>query len=149
MSNPLVNDDLPEMGEPSVRIPVNTSKRDPKDDFDPRLIDPFNVHRSNLVFPGMDGLPFRGGTTPDLKESDPEHRQPQIGTKVGVKQLDLSIQTDLEYYQNILQMVANGTAQISFEERVYGDDIKSWRVLIRWVEYYYFQPTSQADGFRR
>lgn len=148
MSNPLVNDDLPEMGEPSVRIPEGNVKRDPKDDFDPRLIDPFNVHRSGLVFPGIDGLPFRG-TAPNLKESDPEHRQPQIGTKVGVKQLDLSITDDMKYYQQILQMVANGTAQISFEERVYGDDIKSWRVLIRWVEYYYFQPTAQGEGFRR
>jgi len=114
------------------------------DGFDQRLIDPFRLHRQSVTLPGIDGIPFRG-PTPDLKEDDPDRKRPQLGAKVGLRQLNLADPEDMEAYRRIAQMVGNGCAQISFEERMYDESIKSWRVLIRWMEHYYFIPPSARD----
>ena len=114
------------------------------DGLDQRLIDPFRLHRQSVTLPGIDGIPFRG-PTPDLKEDDSERKRPQLGEKVGLRQLNLADPADMEEYRRIAQMVGNGYAQISFEERVYDASIMSWRVLIRWMEHYYFVPPSARD----
>lgn len=114
------------------------------DGLDHRLVDPFRLHRQSVTLPGLDGIPFRG-PTPDLKEDDPDRKRPQLGARVDLRQLNLADPADMEAYKKIAQMVGNGYAQISFEERVYDESIKSWRVLIRWMEHYYFVPPSGRD----
>ncbi len=106
--------------------------------FDSRLLDPTGAHRKPLSFPGYEGIPFRG-SIPDLKESDP--LQPQVGSQVYVHCLNLADPKDLEYYGQISQMVGNGFAQISFEERQFVAENKSWLVLIRWMLHYAYMPT--------
>lgn len=101
--------------------------------LDPRLLDPTGSHKKPLSFPGYDGIPFRG-VVPDLKESDQE--QPQVGSQVYVNILDLSNAEDLDYYGKISQLVGNGFAQISFEERQFIQEKGSWLVLIRWMLHY-------------
>jgi len=144
--NPLFSENVPEMGEASGRMdgPVNGPITDIRSVMDPRLVDPFSIHRKAAIFPGIDGIPFKG-PPPNLKETDPE---PQMAQQVKIRQLDLSDKKDMELYQQILQIVANGFGQISFEERVYDVDIKSWRVLIRWSEFYYHLPRVTGEGFR-
>jgi hypothetical protein len=103
------------------------------------LLDPHGMHAKPFVFPGSDGLPFRGAV-PMLKEDDPPERRPQVGSQVRIDVLNLSDAKDLAYYQEIWQVVANGYGQISCEERRYDEDIKSWRVMIRWFLSYAYVP---------
>jgi hypothetical protein len=84
-------------------------------------------------------LPFRGAI-PALKEDDPPERRPQVGSQVRVDLLVLSDPKDLAYYQEIWQVVANGYGQISCEERRYDEDLKSWRVMVRWFLSYAYVP---------
>lgn len=107
--------------------------------FDARLLDPAGSHGSALTFPGHDGLPFRGAV-PQLKEDDPTEKQPQVGCQLYVDILDLAKPGDLEHYRNICQMVANGYAQVSYEDRRYDEELKNWRILLRWFLNYAYVP---------
>ena len=44
------------------------------------LIDPISIFNKQMVLPGIDGLPFRGETIPNLKEVDGEALRPKVGT---------------------------------------------------------------------
>lgn len=97
---------------------------------DPKLLDPHNVLGKKNVFPGLDGIPFRG-PVPDLKQDD---KQPQTGYQARVKIFDLSDEKQLLEYTQVMQICANGLAQIGAEERIYDKSSKNWRVFIRWWE---------------
>lgn len=103
-----------------------------------KLVDPYSIFAQPMVLPGIEGLPFRGSNIPDLKETDPDKFRPQTGMQIFANVLSLSEPSDLQYYQRILQLVGNGYAQISVEERKYDNAIKSWRVFIRWILYYHY-----------
>jgi len=94
----------------------------------------------------LDGIPFVG-PIPDLKKDDSEAKQPQLFSTAFVRQFDLTKDEHLEEYTAIAQKVTEGYAEISFDERIYDNDIKSWRVLIRWMEYKYVNPKERKiDG---
>lgn len=97
------------------------------------LLDPHRVGNQNFVLPGYDGLPFRGNAIPFLKEDDPASRQPQVSYEPHVWILDLSKQEDLDDYRSVYQLVTNGSAIISAEERQYDADAKNWRIFLRWA----------------
>lgn len=84
-------------------------------------------------------LPYTGAPI-DRKEDDPEYRQPVEGSSVNIRQFDTTKAEDVEEWSKIMQKVADGMANVSFEEKVYDPDIKGWRVLIRWVDYFYTNP---------
>lgn len=109
-------------------------------DIKPELVDPHGVKNSPGVFPGMNGIPFRGHI-PDLKSTD--SAQPQMGQQVHVDLITLSTREALQQYERISQLIANGTGQISFEERQYDPAVKTWRVLIRWCEFYMHMPNGE------
>jgi hypothetical protein len=112
-----------------------------------RLVDPQDIFSQPMVLPGIEGLPFRGANIPDLKETDPSKFRPQVGQQIFANVLDLSDKDDMKYYQQILQLVGNGYAQISVEERKYDDSIRSWRVFIRWILYYgYIVEGADSNG---
>jgi len=90
-----------------------------------------------FVWPGLDGIPFRGKSIPMLKENDPESVRPQVVFEPFVFVLDLSNPQDLEDYRNIWVLVTNNAAVISVEERQYDQEKKNWRVFIRWALVYY------------
>lgn len=105
-----------------------------------KLIDPSNGQRDMpAVFPGAEGLPFRGHI-PDVKADDPEHLQPKQGCRVHVEILELDKEADRKRMANVYTLVANGTAVISAEEREYDPEIKSWRVLLRWADLFMYNP---------
>ena len=91
------------------------------------------------TYPAWEGLPFRG-KIPDLREDDPDYKQPQIGSEAHVTVYDLSNPEHLEHYQKVWQLIANGTAMLSAEERVYDPEIKNWRVFMRWADSFTFAP---------
>lgn len=76
----------------------------------------------------------------DLKKEDPVKNLPRMRSKAHIHQFDLTNQEHMEKYESICQAIFDGNARLSFEERVYDADIKSWRVLIRWAEIYMGAP---------
>ena len=102
------------------------------------LLDPHNVHDKPFVFPGYDGVPFRGAV-PTLKDNDPI--QPDTsGRQVLIECLNLAEPEHQSRYQDICQLIGNGFAELSYEERQYDPDVKNWRVLIRWMLKYAYMP---------
>ena len=87
----------------------------------------------------FEGLPYEGKIF-DRKEDDPDYKQPVMVQAVNVKQFDLSNEEHMKEWQEITQRVADEVSIISFEEKIYDKDIKSWRVLIRWMDLSYTNP---------
>jgi hypothetical protein len=104
------------------------------------LVDPYKTRHQDMILPGIDGVPFKGKSIPDIKEDDIDSKRPKQGRDVHVDVLDLSKEEDLDYYQDICQLVGNGYAEISFERETYDESIKSWRVFIRWILNYTYMP---------
>ncbi len=113
--------------------------------IDSCLIDPTGLSKDRITFPGYEGVPFRG-PIPDLKNDDPEHMQPQQGQTAHVDVLDLSVPEDLEQYRAVSRVIANGFGAISYEKQIYDETKGSWRVLIRWLEYYAYNPGAAPHG---
>lgn len=104
------------------------------------LVDPSKGQKNmDPIFPGQDGLPFRG-IVPDLKKDDPEHLQPKQGCRVHVEILNMSRSKDRERMEKIYSMYANGTAIISDEERQWIPERRTWRVFLRWADVYMYNP---------
>lgn len=108
--------------------------------LDPQLLDPSGgqMHQSP-VLPGYDGVPFRG-PIPNVKETDPEHMQPQIGSKVHIEVFDLSDSDQLKRYRDACQMIANGFGKMSQERIEFNPTKKNWLVFIRWLELFAYDP---------
>lgn len=81
------------------------------------------------------GLPFEGDAYPV-----DETNKPVLRRKVHTAQFDLSDDGDMDRYNEVLQNKADGLNDISFEERVYDSELKSWRVLLRWFDLVYIRP---------
>jgi hypothetical protein len=114
--------------------------------IDESLIDPTGSMGDKPMFPGMHGLPFRGEAAPNLKNSDPDHLQPNIGAKVRVEILDLSNEKHLDQYRQIMQLVGNGIALISQERIEYDNDKCRFIVFLRWMEQFVYDPKRSAWG---
>ncbi len=98
-----------------------------------QLLDPHNTKNAPIHLPGFQGAPFKGSAVPNLKSDDPQHRQPQIGLEPHLFILDLSKPEDRKDYEGVMTLIAHGYAVLSCEERVYDNDIKNWRVFLRWA----------------
>jgi hypothetical protein len=98
--------------------------------------------RGKLLY---EGLPYVGPVA-DYKDDDPDELRPQRRMKGHVAQLDLSKPEDMERYREITQKGCEGQAVLSFEERLYDAEIKSWRVLIRWIELYFAAPDAVIEA---
>ena len=85
------------------------------------------------------GFPYVGPPF-DFKDDDPDEFRPQKKLNACVAQFDLSKPEDMEQYRGISQRVADGLAQISFEEKNYDEDTKTWRIFMRWLEPYFVPP---------
>lgn len=93
----------------------------------------------------FNGLPYTG-VIYDRKEDDPPEKQPVLCSKVYTRQFDISKPEDLEAWNSILQKAADHVSEISFEEKVFDKDLKSWRVLVRWLDYFYTNPEGVTDA---
>lgn len=126
-------------GETSVDGFIDVGQKLPRE-----LIDPFNVLDKPNILPGWEGAPFRGKAIPDVKENDPFHKQPQTSMQARVRVFDLSNPEHLTEYENIMQVISNGFGQLGAEERVYGEDIKNWRIFIRWWQVFSHMADSRS-----
>lgn len=86
------------------------------------------------------GLPYKGKPYTVSEDS-----LPVLKREVHIKQFDLSCEDDLKEYERIFQDKADGLNDISFEERVYDKDLKSWRVLLRWFDIYFTEPKKKKE----
>jgi hypothetical protein len=96
-----------------------------------------------LWFEQEDGnaLPYVGPVL-DFKDDDPERLRPELKHNGCVAQFDLSDEEDMIQYRALCQKFCEGRAILSNEEREYDNDIKSWRILIRWMEPFFGPPSS-------
>jgi hypothetical protein len=126
MSEGIVGKEVESIGSPDT-IPEGVKPLD----IDPLLFNPHGMLNRESVLPGYNGVPHRG-PVPDLKAFDAEKNLPQYGVEVRVDILELNKKEDLKRYNEIMQVVGNGFADISAEERVYDPEIKNWRIFLRW-----------------
>jgi len=91
------------------------------------------------------GLPYIGQPHP-FKEDDADDLKPQLKSNACCAQFDLSNEEDMKQYRAVGQKVCDSLATISFEEKVYDNDIKSWRVLMRWMEHYFAPPKAVENA---
>lgn len=82
--------------------------------------------------PGTD-LPVRGNFLPFVKETDPNWMQYRVVHDACVDVLELWEEEDLVRYIDICDAVAKGVALLSYEEKEWVAEKKSWKVLIRWL----------------
>lgn len=92
-------------------------------------------------------LPYIGPVL-DYKEDDPEHLRPQLRNNACVAQWNLAEEEDMKQYRALCEKICRQQAIVSYEEKVYDDDIKSWRILIRWMEPYYGPPSTALRNVR-
>ena len=88
----------------------------------------------------FEGLPFRGSPG-NFKHDDPEHMQPQLSYEGNVKQFNLNDEKDMKDYNLLCQAVCDGSVMISFEDKIYDSEIKSWRILVRYANMFYKGPS--------
>lgn len=95
---------------------------------------------AETIFPGFDGIPFRSNGTapPNLKADDP--RQPILVQDAKVRIFDLSDPEHLAQYEQIWFKIGRGQYKCSAEERQFIPELKNWRVLLRYAEFYFELP---------
>lgn len=88
------------------------------------------------------GLPYRGNI-PNLKNDDPDYKQPQYHFDVHIEQFSSLNEEDMKRWTEIMQKISDGLAFTSFEERQYDQDLKGWHILLRWCEPYFQEPDEE------
>jgi len=86
-----------------------------------------------------EGLPYKGKAF-DLKENDPENKQPRMVMEAHVKVFNLADEEDVKKYEEIVQLLVSDKAILSYEEKQYDESVKGWRLLIVYSEVYYTTP---------
>ena len=109
--------------------------------------DPESVYAGQLYWPGVNGIPFIG-TPPHTDPRATADAEPKIRPYAHVRIFVLSDPEDLSAYEAISQRIAERRAMLSYEERVYDSDIKSWRVLVRWIDLYATTHRSIQEALR-
>lgn len=130
MDNPIVVVDEPPVVKPNRPV------------LDPSLLNASGSSKKT-VLPGRHKLPFRGDV-PFLKEDDAE--QPDMACEVRVDIFEMRNDEDRKYYSNVWQLVSLGFAIISSEEKVYDEDVKNWRIFLRWALLYTYMPEVKKNG---
>jgi hypothetical protein len=97
-----------------------------------------NPHR--IILPGLNGIPFRGPTIPDLKSDDP--RQPVEVMDGGVKVFNLSIPEELAAYNQIWDLICKGVAFGFNEQITWSEKFQNYVVLVRFAGRFMEMPES-------
>lgn len=92
-------------------------------------------------------LPYIGPVL-DYKDDDPQHLRPQMRYNACVGQFNLDNEDDMKQYRALCDKICRQQAIVSYEEKEYDDVIKSWRILVRWMEPYYGPPATALRHVR-
>jgi hypothetical protein len=87
------------------------------------------------------GMDYRANGIPNIKEGDSV--QPEFKGNAKIAVLDLSDPEDLVKYEGIWEKLAAKEAVLGSEDKQYDEDIKSWRVLIRYSEVWFQMPETK------
>jgi len=90
------------------------------------------LQRSNNTYKGK---PYKGPTYIVNGTNKPVKK-----CTVKVRIFSLNIPEDLLAYEQVCQAIGDNTAQQSTEERIYDKEIGSWKIFLRWIEYFYQAP---------
>mgnify|MGYP000944287671 CR=1 FL=1 len=79
------------------------------------------------------GMPFRSeGPLPFLKDHEFDNLQERYEARVGI--FRTWVPEELQNYQNVMNKIAEGHAQLSREETNWIDADKGWMLFVRWIE---------------
>lgn len=96
----------------------------------------------------LGGLPYEG-VPMTLRDDDPPEKRPQILSKAFIKTFSLDKPEDRELLEKTLRDVHNmqlhNAAAVSKLEYQYDESLKSWVVLLVWLEYYSVSPEEAKD----
>jgi hypothetical protein len=97
---------------------------------------------AETLFPGIDGIPFRtnGTAPPNLKNDDPQAKQPILVQDAKVRIFDLADKEQLLAYEQVWFKIGRQVYKFSAEERQFLPDVKNWRILLRYSELYLEMP---------
>ena len=98
---------------------------------------PSDIHLS------FEGLPYRGPVV-DFKDKDPISKQPVMRYEAHVDIFDLSDTDQKKAYQKVVQKLVTDEATMSYEEKEYDAEKKTWRILIVYTDMFYTAPKNKG-----
>lgn len=101
-------------------------------------------HHGKLHWPGANGLPFRGGAIPNLKQTELENL-PIVGDTYQ-QVFNLSNEEDANTYRWIRDRARNGMFTIDFIERHWDEETKNMIIYVEWTQLYVELPKGQTIG---
>jgi hypothetical protein len=106
-----------------------------------------SLHKNNgvsdIIFPGWDGIPYRGRAVPDLKESD--KGQPEEVWDGKARVFDFDKQADVLEYNRIVDCAAKGIYVICVEDRHWSEKTDNIKIYLRWAERFAELPNSRYE----
>ncbi len=108
-------------------------------DLDDLPLDPGEVREEKLVRTNGSSIPYLGEPI-HVRDNDSPNRKAKLNKVANVRIYDLSKPSHILAYEAVSQRAADKSADISYEERQYDAETKSWRVLIRWIDKFYGPP---------
>jgi hypothetical protein len=99
--------------------------------------------QSNVVFPGYDGIPFRGRAIPNLKNDDA--RQPEEVWDGRARVFDFSVPDDVLEYNRIIDNVAKGIYILCAEDRYWSRKTDNIKIYARWAERFAEPPNARFE----
>jgi len=96
-----------------------------------------------VVFPGMDGMPFRGDGVPMLKEHEAEKLVEVMDAKIEV--LDMSKEDERKRLESIWDRAAKGLAIVAEHEKQWSSEKNTWFVFIRYGFLYKEKPNNTIN----
>lgn len=95
------------------------------------------------------GMPikFKGGKAPLIPPQAMPHQDLQLRGDPKVEVLSMWEPAELARYQEILTKVADGEAELRYEDRQWVITKESWKIMVSWVEIYYTEPSESPVQF--
>lgn len=87
-----------------------------------------------LMFPGYEGLPFRGNTVPILRQEELETKLQVVGDG-HARSFNFNKPEDVAEYNRIIDNVAKGIYEISMEKVDWSERENAYVSFVRWVQY--------------
>jgi hypothetical protein len=99
--------------------------------------------QSQVLFPGFDGIPYRGRGVPNLKNEDA--RQPEEVWDGHARVFDFSIPEDIMEYNRIVDNIAKGIYVLCIEDRHWSEKTDNIKIYARWAERFAESPNARFE----
>jgi hypothetical protein len=98
---------------------------------------------TRLIFPGVNGVPYRGSEVPLLKPEEMEQLERVQDGRAAM--FVLSRQPDVDEYNRIIDNTYKGIYEVHREEVNWSESLQSYVIMLRWGELAYEQPNAKTQ----